>query len=105
MADISVGPPPGQEGGPLEMSSSAADFQPNSPNQAPRQTISRVVQFPARSTPPPPRPRHLVAVHISAFRAREPLGRTRPLLMTERGLARLVEAAEQIEAAERGEAR
>ena|ERR1700736_897037 len=37
MAFITKGPPPGGESGPLELSSSAADPQPNSPIQAPAQ--------------------------------------------------------------------
>jgi hypothetical protein len=47
--------------------------------------------------PPPPRPRHLVAVHISAFRAREPLGRTRPLTIRESDLPALIEHLERLE--------
>ena len=41
MTQARVGPPPGQEGGPLEMSSSAADFQPNTASQGPAQEKKR----------------------------------------------------------------
>jgi hypothetical protein len=48
-----------------------------------------VLQFPPRS------PR--CAVHISAARGRQPLGRTRPLMLRESDLAWLVETAEKLE--------
>jgi hypothetical protein len=46
--------------------------------------------------PAPPRPRR-IHVTISAVRGREPVGRTRPIRLTERDLAWLVEAAEKLE--------
>jgi hypothetical protein len=47
--------------------------------------------------PFPPRPRRL-DVRISAFYGRAPLGRTRPIRLTERDFTRLLEAAERLEA-------
>jgi|HubBroStandDraft_6_1064221.scaffolds.fasta_scaffold840078_2 hypothetical protein len=47
--------------------------------------------------PPPPRPRR-IDVRISAFDGRAPMGRTRPIRLTERDFAWLIEAAERLEA-------
>jgi hypothetical protein len=47
--------------------------------------------------PFPPRPRRL-EVLISAADARGPVGRTRPLKLTESDLAQLIEAAQRFEA-------
>jgi hypothetical protein len=44
---------------------------------------------------PPRRPR--IVVNISAHDGRQPLGRTRPLMLRESDLARLVEVAERME--------
>lgn len=41
MIFASKGPPSGGEGGPLELSSSAADIQPNTPSQGPAQDKKR----------------------------------------------------------------
>jgi hypothetical protein len=48
---------------------------------------------------PPPRPRPTVEVRISAARGREPVGRTRAMLLREADLERLIEAAERLERA------
>jgi hypothetical protein len=45
----------------------------------------------------PPRPRR-IEVHITAVDSRSPIGRTRPLRLTARDLAQLVEAPERLEA-------
>lgn len=98
MTFAAKGPPPGQEDGPVETSFPGGnDLQAVSPNHRPAQDKKRAHLRLVPPPPPPPRPRHLVAVHISAFRAREPLGRTRPLMLTESDLARLIEAAERLE--------
>jgi hypothetical protein len=46
--------------------------------------------------PFPPRPRR-IEVHISAIRGRQPIGRTRPLMIRKSDLARLVDVAERME--------
>jgi hypothetical protein len=88
-------PPPGGDGGALEMSSlGGVDLQANIPNPAPAQD-----KFLLRLVPPspPPRPRRL-DVRISVADGRSPIGRTRPLRLTEHDLVRLIEAAQRLEA-------
>jgi hypothetical protein len=75
------------------MSSSAADFEPNSPNQAQTQINSRgadVVPFPPRTRPPRPR---RIEVQISARLGRAPIGRSRPLKLTDHDLDWLIAEA------------
>jgi hypothetical protein len=68
---------------------------PAQKDQAPGAAPLRLLAPPT----PPPRPRRrIVHVTISAVRGREPIGRTRPLMLRESDLAQLVEAAERLEA-------
>jgi hypothetical protein len=97
MTPMRIGPPPGhQEDGPVEASfPSRIDDQPNSPS--PTALQAELLPFPRRAVRKP-RAQHLVAVRISAFRAREAIGRTRPVMISEGDLAWLVEALERLEA-------
>jgi hypothetical protein len=93
------GPPPAG-GGPVEMSFPGGnDLQANSPSQGRWQAKKRgdcAAHLRVIALPPPPRPRPL-EVRITAADGRMPIGRTRPLRLTEPGLARLIEAAERLE--------
>ena len=85
-------PPPAQGSGPLELSSSAADFEPNSPNASATQINSRAVRL--RLSRPPGRLGRETS--MSEFRrptGREPIGRTRPLKLTESDLDWLIDEA------------
>jgi hypothetical protein len=69
------------------------------PDKAPAQTNqAEIVAFPRRAKRPR-RARRLVDVHISAARGREPIGRTRPLRLTEADLAWLIATALRLEGA------
>jgi hypothetical protein len=89
------GPPPGQEGGPLELSSSAADFQPNSPSQGQRQAKSRA-RLRLVAPPPPPRPRRL-DVRLTVSDDRTPHCRSRPFRLTQDDLDELFEIVARME--------
>jgi hypothetical protein len=58
-----------------------------------RLTQAQILRFP----PPPPRPRHF-QVRITASDSRAPIGRTRPLRLTESDLQWLLDAAVRLEA-------
>lgn len=70
----------------------------NGPQSAPAQAENRRPAH-LRLVPPapPPRPRRL-DVRIAASDGREPIGRTRPLKLTESDLAWLLDAAQRLEA-------
>jgi hypothetical protein len=91
---------PRREGGHLDMSFPGGnDLQANSPSQGRGQAKKRgdcAAHLRVIALPPPPRPRPL-EVRITAADGRMPIGRTRPLRLTEPGLARLIEAAERLE--------
>jgi hypothetical protein len=66
------------------------------PNQGPGQDKFRVAHLRLVPPPPPPRPRR-IDVRISVSAGRFPIGRTRPLKLTESDLAWLLEAAQRLE--------
>jgi hypothetical protein len=94
--------PDSQGNGPLS-SYGGVDLPANIPNQAPSQAEilrdPRVISFPAR-----PRRRHVLPprrleVRITAADGRSPIGRTRPIRLTEDGLDELIVCAERLERA------
>ena len=87
MTQARVGPPPGQEGGPL------ADFQPNAPSQCPTQAKKRGARPPhLRLVPPASPPR--VEVRIIAYERHVP--RARSFQLTHRALDELIAHAERL---------
>jgi len=107
MAPAAKGAPPWGGDGPIDaicsLSSSAADFRPNSQIQAPSQAEilpnPRVISFPAlprrRHVPPPQR----IDVRITAVNAAgAPYGRSRTFRLTHGDIDALVAHAERMEA-------
>jgi hypothetical protein len=95
------GPSPRQGNGPVEMSFPGGnDLQANTPSQGPAQAEfsrdPRAGRAPHLRLVPPPR-RRRIDVRISASAGRFPIGRTRPLKLTESDLAWLLEAAQRLE--------
>ena len=98
----SKGPPPGQGSDPLEMSSSAVDFEPNSPKRPAGQTEvsgAHVVPFPPRIRPPRPRhtPGRRAPVRIVAIDGRFPNHRVFSFELDDYGLDELIAHAERLE--------
>jgi hypothetical protein len=94
MTHASEGPPRvGCADGPEVVCFGGEQFPDSAPAQKNQAQIGRAPHL--RLVPPAPPPRPRLVVRISAFRDREPVGRTRPLMLRESDLAWLIEEAER----------